>query len=159
MQKNCSRKLSSCILCMVLIVAAALFTAGCNGSTGGGNSSAAGGEAGARTDGGAQTELQQLGEGSTKFNFTVVDREGNETFFEIHTDCEMVGEALVDLGLIAGEESGYGLYVTTVNGIIADYDRDGAYWAFYINGEYAFTGVDVTPVTEGESYSFKVEKA
>lgn len=63
----------------------------------------------------------------------------------------------MELGLIAGEESEYGLYVKTVNGITADYDKDGVYWAFYINGEYAQTGVDSTKIAEGESYSFKVE--
>ena len=69
-----------------------------------------------------------------------------------------MGEALLELELIEGDESEYGLYVKTVNGITADYDEDGTYWAFYIGGEYAQTGVDSTPVTEGEEYSFKVEK-
>ena len=86
-----------------------------------------------------------------------MDQEGNETAFEIHTDKETVGEALLELGLIAGDESEYGLYVKTVNGITADYDKDGVYWAFYVNGEYAQTGVDSTSITEGDSYSFKVE--
>lgn len=160
MQKKHSRKVSSFILCMVLIVAMALFTTGCNGSTGNGDSgnpSAAEGAAGTRTDAGGQTEPEQLGEGSTVFPFTVVDKEGNETLFEIHTDKETVGEALTELELIAGEEGEYGLYVKTVNGITADYDKDGVYWAFYINGEYAPTGVDATAIMEGDSYSFKVE--
>lgn len=160
MQEKDSRKLSSFILCMVLIVAMALFTTGCNGSAGNGNSgnpSAAAGSAGTRTDAGGQTEPELLGEGSTVFPFTVVDREGNETLFEIHTDKETVGEALTELELIAGEEGEFGLYVKTVNGITADYDKDGVYWAFYINGEYAPTGVDVTAITEGDSYSFKIE--
>jgi len=143
---------------MVLIVAMALFTTGCNGSAANGesgNSSAAASDAGSAGSG--QAELKQLGEGSTVFLFTVVDQEGGETSFEIHTDKETVGEALTELGLIAGEEGEYGLYVKTVNGITADYDKDGVYWAFYINGEYAATGVDATAVTEGDSYSFKVE--
>ena len=86
-----------------------------------------------------------------------MDKDGNETQFEIHTDKETVGEALAELGLIAGEESEYGLFVKSVNGITADYDKDGVYWAFYVNGEYASSGVDTTPIAEGESYSFKVE--
>ena len=45
----------------------------------------------------------------------------------------------------------------TVNGITADYDTDGHYWAFYVGGEYAQTGVDATQVTAGASYAFKVE--
>ena len=70
-----------------------------------------------------------------------------------------MGEALQDCGLIEGEESEYGLYVKTVNGITADYDADGVYWAFYIDGKYAESGVDTTEISEGTSYAFKIEKA
>lgn len=106
----------------------------------------------------AQTDVTVLGEGQTVFSFNVTDADGNETNFEIHTDKETVGEALLELNLIAGEDSEYGLYVKTVNGITADYDKDQTYWAFYVNGEYAQTGVDATNVTAGDTYSFKVEK-
>ncbi|NBI58393.1 DUF4430 domain-containing protein [Lachnospiraceae bacterium] len=105
----------------------------------------------------ADTEGNVLGEGETQFPFTVVDQEGEETLFEIHTDKETVGEALQDVGLIEGEEGEYGLFVKTVNGITADYDKDGVYWAFYVNGEYAAEGVDSTKITEGDTYAFKVE--
>lgn len=156
MQTRRSKRVSSFIRgryffhCLALIVAIALFTTGCNGNAGGGESSSAGEETVVQAGG-------VLGEGNTKFTFIVVDKEGNETEFEIHTDRGTVGEALSELGLIAGEESEYGLYVKTVNGITADYDADGVYWAFYVNGEYAPTGVDITEITEGEIYSFKVE--
>ena len=151
MQKKCSKKLLSFILCNALIVAMALFTIGCNGSTGNSTPSGTGTEVNVQADSG------QLGEGSTKFNFTVVDKDGNETQFEIHTDKETVGEALMELELNAGEESQDDLYMNTVSGITADYDKDGVYWAFYVNDEYAATGVDSTTITEGDSYSFKVE--
>ena len=49
------------------------------------------------------------------------------------------------------------MYVKTVNGVTVDYDTDGKYWAFYIDDEYAMTGVDSTPITDGSSYTFKVE--
>lgn len=106
----------------------------------------------------AKTDATVLGEGQTVFTFNVTDADGNETNFEIHTDKETVGDALLELNLIAGEDSEYGLYVKTVNGITADYDKDQTYWAFYVNGEYAQTGVDSTNVTAGDTYSFKVEK-
>lgn len=154
MKMKRNKKFSSFILCMVLIVAMALSTTGCNGNSDNGTPSAAQTE---ETGSNTRTETTVLGEGSTSFAFTVVDQDGNETQFEIHTDKEIVGDALTELELISGDESEYGLYVKTVNGITADYDADGVYWAFYINGEYAATGVDSTPVTEGESYSFKVE--
>lgn len=158
MQKECTKKLLSWILCTVLTVAMALCTAGCNGGKSGENAGKSGENAGLTEDG-AQSEASVLGEGSTEFALTVVDKDGNETLFEIHTDKETVGEALLELELISGDEGEYGLYVKTVNGITADYDTDGVYWAFYINGEYAMTGVDATPITEGDSYSFKVEQA
>lgn len=40
-----------------------------------------------------------------------------------------------------------------------DYDADGAYWAFYINGEYASTGVDSTNIEAGATYTLKAEAA
>ena len=105
-----------------------------------------------------EEEITVLGEGSTKFAFTVVDKDGNETAFEINTDKETVGDALLELNLIEGDEGDYGLYVKKVNGITADYDKDQTYWAFYINGEYASSGVDTTNIEDGKAYMFKVEK-
>ena len=132
----------------------ALSTVGCNGSK---DSGAASGDAGAQAGAEVQREGGELGEGSKEFALTVTDKDGNETQFEIHTDKETVGEALQELNLIDGEEGEYGLFVKTVNGITADYDADGVYWAFYVNGEYAASGVDVTQITEGDSYALKVE--
>ena len=154
MQMNQGKKVSSFILCMVLIVAMALSTVGCNGSK---DSGAASGDAGAQAGAEVQREGGELGEGSKEFALTVTDKDGNETQFEIHTDKETVGEALQELNLIDGEEGEYGLFVKTVNCITADYDADGVYWAFYVNGEYAASGVDVTQITEGDSYALKVE--
>ena len=111
----------------------------------------------AQTDG-VFADGSELGEGNTEFTLTVTDTEGAESSFTIHTDKENVGDALTEIGIIAGEEGDYGLYVKTVNGVTADYDVDQTYWAFYINGEYASTGVDATSVTAGDTYSFKVEK-
>ena len=103
-------------------------------------------------------EVTALGEGATAFMFTVVDQDGNETLFAINTDKETVGEALLELELIKGEEGAYGLYVKEVNGIVADYDVTKTYWAFYVNGEYATSGVDTTKIEADTSYAFKVEK-
>lgn len=106
----------------------------------------------------SQKEIVVKGEGKTKFSFSVTDKDGNTTDFEINTDKTIVGEALQELGLIEGDESEYGLFVKKVNGITADFDVDKTYWAFYVNGAYASSGVDTTEIKEGESYAFKVEK-
>lgn len=91
------------------------------------------------------------------FTVLVIDKEGNETKSEITTDKATVGEALLEEKLIDGEQGDYGLYIKTVNGILADYDVDGTYWGVYVNGESAVTGVDSIEVTEGATYTFKVE--
>ena len=93
-----------------------------------------------------------MGEGATSFYLTVKDVDGTVTKFQINTDATTVGEALLALELIAGDESDYGLYVKVVNGITADYDVDKSYWAFYIDGEYAQTGVDATDIVAGTTY-------
>lgn len=72
--------------------------------------------------------------------------------FTVKTDKDTVGAALLEHGLISGDEGPFGLYIKVVNGITADYDKDQSYWAFYINGEYAPTGVDGTEITEGAIY-------
>ncbi len=107
---------------------------------------------------GTQEEPVQLGEGDLSILFEVVDAEGNESWFQIHTDAETVGDALKANELIEGVESEYGLMVQSVCGIEAIWSEENPhYWAFYINGEYAQTGVDTTPVEDGYTYLFKVE--
>lgn len=151
MKKILDKKILSLFLCMVLVISMALLTTGCGGSPDGDAASEEKTE-----DGEHGAEI--LGEGNTQFDFTVVDEAGAETKFEIHTDKETVGDALLELELIDGEDGEYGLYVKSVNGVTADYDTDGVYWAFYVNDEYAQSGVDSTKITEGDSYAFKIEK-
>lgn len=103
------------------------------------------------------TDGETIGEGAKTFPLEITDKDGNTVHVTVNTDEETVGAALVALNLVEGEDSDFGLYVKTVNGITADYDVDGTYWAFYINGEYAMTGVDQTPIVDGETYTLMVE--
>ena len=98
----------------------------------------------------ASTEAEVAG---VAFTVVVIDLDGTESTFEYASEAETVGEALLAEGLIAGDESEYGLYVTTVNGITADWDTEQAYWAFYIDGEYTQTGVDATEIVAGAAYA------
>jgi len=143
-------KMRGILLSMILVVAMALGMMGC------------GMDATSQETTNVSQEVNDgvtvLGEGQVAFNFTVVDKEGNEAQFEIHTDKTIVGDALLEHELIAGDMGEFGLYVKTVNGITADYDIDQTYWAFYVDGEYAMSGVDTTDVVAGASYMFKVEK-
>ena len=150
MKKRTNKKLTSLLLCLLLLVSMT------------GSATACGSKPNTTDSGNAQetnfTNATVLGEGQTSFYFTVVDKEGQETYFEIHTDKTIVGDALLEHNLIAGDESEYGLYVKVVNGITADYNVDATYWAFYVNDEYAVSGVDSTAIKEGDVYSFKVSK-
>lgn len=94
-------------------------------------------------------------EGSKTLTIEVVDDAGASEVFTVHTDAEYLREALeATEGLtVEGTESDYGLMVETVNGVTADYSTDGAYWAFYVNGEYCNYGVDEQPVADRETYS------
>ena len=92
-----------------------------------------------------------LGQGEKTFTF-VVEIDNQSVNFTINTNKSTVGEALLELNLIEGEEGAYGLYVKKVNGVLADYDVDRTYWAFYINGEYASSGVDTTDIVSGTTY-------
>ena len=94
---------------------------------------------------------KEFGKGSKTVVVEVAAAEQTVTF-TIHTDAETVGAALLEHDLIAGDEGQYGLYVKVVNGMTADYDVDQSYWAFYINGEMAMTGVDMTTISEGDVY-------
>lgn len=101
-------------------------------------------------------------QGAKAITVEVVDNNGETTTYETRTDAEYLRQALEELDdatdfAIEGEESDYGLYITTVNGITADYNADGAYWSVYVNGEYGMYGVDTQPVTDGDTYSIVYE--
>lgn len=144
MRNNKFKKLFSCILGGMLIAALTLTT-GCTDNN----------ELPKNPDTNQTTTV--LGEGETTFYFEV---HANDTItkYEIHTNQTNVGDALVELNLIEGEESEYGLFIKKVTGIEADYDKDKTYWAFYINDEYAMSGVDTTDIIENDTYSLKKEK-
>lgn len=94
-----------------------------------------------------------LGEGEKQFTFTVTFEDATMNVYEISTDATTVGDALVELDLIDGDDSEYGMYVTTVAGVTLNWDTDAAYWAFYIDGEMAMSGVDTTDIVEGSIYT------
>ena len=148
------KKSLSLFLCFVLIAVMALFTTGCNDSKVTEENST---EAVSQAEIASDAEAVKVGEGSTSFTFTVTFTDGSKKAYLVSTDKTTVGEALLDAGLIAGEDSEYGLYVKTVDGVTLDYETDGKYWAFYVDGAYGSTGVDSTDITAGSSYEFKAE--
>ncbi|MDR2572456.1 MAG: DUF4430 domain-containing protein [Oscillospiraceae bacterium] len=103
---------------------------------------------------GGSDGLQDIGEGATVFLFEMTDDEGNVSSWNVHTNDTSVGGALVEVGLIEGDVSDFGMMVSHVNGLRADFVEDGAWWAFYIDDEMAMVGVDSTDIEEGVTYAF-----
>jgi hypothetical protein len=151
MKNNSMKKLLSLVLAFVLTAALALT--GCSGKPA---ETTAPIEA---PESAGSSAFTILGEGEKSFELTIVDKEGAEHLYLIHTDEEMVGFALIEHELIEGEQGQYGMYIKSVLGQTLDYETDGMYWAFYVNGEYALTGVDQTPIQPDTAYLLKAEAA
>ena len=105
----------------------------------------------------SRQNAEVIGKGESAFYLNVDFGNGQQTVYEVHTDEKTVGESLVALSLIEGEKGPYGLYVKKVAGVEADFDKNGKYWAFYIDGEYATKGVDEVEIEGEKTYTFKVE--
>ncbi|MDR0846930.1 MAG: DUF4430 domain-containing protein [Lactobacillales bacterium] len=91
-----------------------------------------------------------------EFTFKVKFEDSTSKTYKIKTDDKTVGEALQDKKLIEGTKSSYGLFVTEVAKQKAE---NNDYWAFYIDGKMAPTGVDATKVVAHKTYSFVYTKA
>ena len=82
--------------------------------------------------------------------FTVVYDDTTEEFDLVTTE-KTLGAALIANNLIEGTEGDYGLFVTTVNGRVAD-DSQQEWWCFTKGGEMMMTGVDSTEIADGDAY-------
>lgn len=101
-------------------------------------------------------------QGGKSCTLEVVDDNGDTTTYELSTDVEYLRELMDEAAenedfSYEGEEGDYGLYIETVNGLTADYDTDGAYWAIYVNGEYGQNSADLQPVADGDTYRLSYE--
>ena len=139
--KKCKKLILSFILSALIAVMA---LTGCNGNETNDTTSTSQ----------ALEEHQVIGEGEYYFLFQVTDDEENVSNWTVYTNAQTVGAALLELSLIAGEESEWGLMVTEVNGLTADWDANSAFWAFYVDGEFATAGVDATDIVIGALYAF-----
>ncbi|TCS78303.1 DUF4430 domain-containing protein [Muricomes intestini] len=90
---------------------------------------------------------------------TVVDSNAKEKNYTVKTDAKYLQQVLEDTeGLTyKGTEGDYGLMITEVNGETADFNKDKAYWSFYINGEYCSYGIAEQPVADGDKFKIVYE--
>ena len=79
---------------------------------------------------------EQLGDGETSFSDGLFD----------------LGTVLLNEGLVKGDLGQYGLYISEVDGEVADYSVDKGYWALFEGDEYAMQGADTTPIHDGDRF-------
>ena len=93
-------------------------------------------------------------EGGKHITIEVIDDQESSTTYEVDTDAEYLREAFEDAeGLeVLGDETQYGLTITSVNGLIADFNVDSAYWSITVNGEYGQYGADAQVVADGDAF-------
>ena len=81
----------------------------------------------------------------------VVHKDGESKEFSYDTDAEYLRDVLEPAGLIAGSDSEYGMFVETVDGYTADSSNE-EWWCFTKDGEMLNTGVETTPVADGDHF-------
>lgn len=101
-------------------------------------------------------------QGSKSVTVEVVDDKGDTKPYSIKTDAEFLSQVMEELAAAGdfsyeGTDGDYGLYITAINGVTADYDADGAYWSILVNDEYGMFGADSQPVADGDDFKFVYE--
>ena len=99
-----------------------------------------------------------LGEGATTVTVKVT-ADGRTVTLTLLTDEATLADALLAAELCQGEIAQYGLMISHVNGIRADYDLDGGYWwCIRVNGEDAMVGASSIPIAAGDTYELVRKK-
>ncbi len=97
------------------------------------------------------TEDTTLGTGEKTIYVDVVAQK-KEVKFTILTNKEYLANALLENHLVSGKTDQFGLYIKTVNGMLADYDINNSYWALNKNGEPMQTGASQEIIENGNHY-------
>ncbi len=103
--------------------------------------------------------------GEKNITIEVIGSRGNTTDYKFETDARFLKEAMDELTqngsrfIYTGKESISGFIVETINGEWAKYDRDGTYWALYVNDESGQFTVNSQPVADGDKFTFRYEKS
>lgn len=137
------------------ILGTTVFLAGCSGSQGSGQTTSATTDAGTSAD----TKKEEK-----KVKLQVVDKDGKLKEYDEETNAEFLRGVLDEISenadfTYSGTDSEFGIMIDTVNGQHADYTKDGAYWAIYVNNEYGNYGADSQPVADGDTFELKYEAA
>lgn len=97
-------------------------------------------------------------EGGKSVTVLIVHKDGTEKKLEYHTDLEFLSELLLEKELVTGYASEeYGFTIESVDGVVADWQTDGAYWALYEGEEYATVSAAGIVLVDGGTYKLAYE--
>ena len=100
----------------------------------------------------------QAQEGSKQVTITIIHKDGTTKNLEYKTDLEFLSQLLLEKELVTGYESEeFGFTIEGVDGVVADWAVDGAYWALYEGDEYAVTSAAGIVLVEGGVYKLIYE--
>lgn len=77
--------------------------------------------------------------------------------FAIRTQADNLRAALEEKNMISGEKGAYGLFVTTVNGMSADSEKE-EWWCFTKGDEPIMTGVDSIKISDGDLFKITLKQ-
>ena len=89
--------------------------------------------------------------GKKDITVEVVHGDGSVRAFEVSTDAEYLGRALVEHGIVEENQSSYGLYILTADGETAN-EMKQEWWSLTKAGEEMMTGADEVVIADGEHY-------
>ena len=81
----------------------------------------------------------------------VVHSDGTSRDFTLETEEACLGPALIAGGVVEDNQGPYGLYILTADGETAE-ESAQEWWKLTKGGEMVNTGVDATPIADGDAF-------
>ena len=89
--------------------------------------------------------------GGKNITVTVIHKDESQKVFELSTDQEYLGPALVEGKVVEDNQSDYGLYILTADGETVD-EANQEWWCLTKGGAEVTLGADQQPIADGECY-------
>ncbi|MBR3770237.1 MAG: DUF4430 domain-containing protein [Lachnospiraceae bacterium] len=92
--------------------------------------------------------------GGKNISVEVIGNEKEAVRYELSTNQEYLLGALQEIEELEmeSEDGPYGPMLLSINGEFAEFNTNGAYWAFYVNDGYCNYGVAEQPVEDGDAF-------
>ena len=92
--------------------------------------------------------------GGKTVEIAVVYEDGGQDEYTVGTDAKYLEQAMDEAEDLeySAEDGQYGAVVTEVNNVEASFEKNGTYWAFFVNDEYCNYGISQQPVEDGDMF-------